>query len=159
MNAVKTRAPEAGLSTREHPHLGVLLERARRLLIQKMLERFEAAGFGDLREGHGPLFAFLPADGARLTELAHRARMTKQSMGELVHELEALGYVRRTPDPSDGRAKLVTLTAKGRRAARAGVEAVSDEERAWGERMGHARIAEMRGTLERLVTHPTEEAG
>lgn len=151
MKSVKTRAPEAGLSSREHPHLGVLLERGRRLLNQAMLERFRASGFGDLRESHGPLFAFLPAGGARLTELADRARTTKQSMGELVTELESLGYVRREPDPSDGRAKVVTFTAKGRRAAKIGVQAVADQERAWGERIGHERVIALREALEEIT--------
>lgn len=151
MKAVKTRAPEAGLSSREHPHLGVLLERGRRLLIQAMLERFEATGFGDLRESHGPVFSFLPAEGARVTELAHRARMTKQSMGELVTELESLGYVRRDADPSDGRAKVVTFTAKGHRAAKIGVRAVADQERAWEGRIGRERVTVLRQSLEEIT--------
>lgn len=151
MRSVKTGPPEAGLSSREHPHLGVLLERGRRLLNQAMLERFRAAGFIDLREGHGPLFAFLPAHGARVTELANRAHVTKQSMGELVTELESLGYVQRGPDPSDGRAKVVTFTSKGRRAAKIGVQAVADEERAWGDRIGRQRVADLRRVLEEMT--------
>lgn len=152
MKSVKTRAPEAGLSSREHPHLGVLLERGRRLLIGAMLERFRANGFGDLRESHGPLFAFLPAGGARVTDLAARARMTKQSMGELVTELESLGYVRRDSDPSDGRAKVVAFTPKGRRAAKIGVQAVADQERAWGDLIGHERVVGLREALEMIAS-------
>lgn len=155
MNSVKTLPPEAGLSSREHPHLGVLLERARRLLIRAMLERFREAGYGDLRESHGPLFSFLPADGARVTELAERARITKQSMGELVTELESLGYVERTPDPRDGRAKLVTFTDRGRRAATIGVQAVAAQERAWTELLGAPRVADLRRTLEEIVADPS----
>lgn len=156
MNPVKTDPPEAGLSSRAHPHLGVLLERARRLLMQAMLERFHAAGFTDLREGHGPLFAFLPAEGARVTRLAERAHVTKQSMGELVGELETLGYVRRDPDPTDGRAKLVTFTDRGRRAATIGVAAVAERERAWGDRIGAERVADLRRALEEITSarHP-----
>ena len=150
--SVKTEPPEATLSTRRHPHLGVLLERARRRLMQAMLDRFRAAGYTDLREAHGPLFAFLPAGGARVTDLAERARITKQSMGELVSELETLGYVHRAADPSDGRAKVVTFTEDGRRAARIGVEAVADEERAWGERIGRERVAELRRALEEITS-------
>lgn len=150
MNRVKAHSPEGDLSTRAHPHLGVLLERTRRALNAEMLARFRAAGFGDLREGHGPVFAFMPSDGARLTQLAERARMTKQSMGELVSELESMGYVRRDPDPNDGRAKVVRLTARGRRASTIGVRAVADTERAWGTLLGHHRVAELRRTLEEI---------
>jgi len=91
MNDVKTDSVTASeMSTREHPHLGVLLERGRRLLADALVARFQAAGYGDLRVAHGSVFAFLPPGGTRLTELARRARMTKQSMGELVRELERL---------------------------------------------------------------------
>jgi DNA-binding MarR family transcriptional regulator len=151
MRSVKTRPPEAGLSSRAHPHLGVLLERGRRSLNQAILESFRAAGFADLREAHGPLFAFLPAEGARLTELAGRARVTKQSMGELVTELEALGYVQRAVDPGDRRAKLVRFTAKGRRAAKIGVRAVADREREWADVIGAQRVADLRRTLEEIT--------
>lgn len=157
MNLVKS--PDlADLSSREHPHLGVLLERGRRLLYQAMLERFRAAGFDDLREGHGPLFSFLPTDGARVTELAARARVTKQSMGELVTELETLGYVRRDPDPADGRAKVVAFTDRGIRAAHIGVQAVVDQERAWRDRVGPEPMANLRRVLEEItaVPHPTD---
>lgn len=159
MKSVKTRPPEAGLSTRAHPHLGVLLERGRRLLNQAILERFRASGFGDLREGHGPLFAFLPAGGARVTELAERARMTKQSMGELVTELESLGYVERTVDARDRRAKLVRFTPKGRRAAKTGVLAVAAQERAWANVIGADRVAELRRTLEEITASARDEGG
>ena len=157
MKRVKTRPPEAGLSTREHPHLGVLLERGRRRLMDAMLDRFHAAGYADLREGHAPLFAFLPAAGTRLTDLAKRARITKQSMGELVSELESLGYVARGPDPSDGRAKVVRFTAKGRRAARIGVEAIADEERAWAKRLGDDRLRALRDVLEQVTSSGGKE--
>jgi DNA-binding MarR family transcriptional regulator len=157
MKSVKVRPPESGLSSREHPHLGVLLERGRRVLIRSMLERFGAAGFDDLREAHGPLFAFLPPEGARTTRLAERARVTKQSMGELVTELESLGYVRRDPDPTDRRAKVVTFTAKGRRAAKIGVQAVADQERAWADRIGADRVTDLRRSLEEITAGQADE--
>ena len=47
----------------------------------------------------------------RLTDLAARAQMTKQSAGELVSYLEARGYLERVPDPSDGRVRINALTS------------------------------------------------
>jgi DNA-binding MarR family transcriptional regulator len=50
----------------------------------------------------------------RLTELAERERITQPSMTALVNRLESQGFVRRTPDPRDGRAVLVELAEPGR---------------------------------------------
>ena len=142
---------QSDTSTREHPHLGVLLERGRRLLWDALVARFHAEGFTDLREAHGSVFAFLPPDGARLTELARRARMTKQSMGELVRELERLGYVSRHPDPADGRAKLVVFTARGERANALGIQTIVEVERAWADQVGVDEIHGLRHTLEQVT--------
>jgi DNA-binding MarR family transcriptional regulator len=50
----------------------------------------------------------------RLTELAERERITQPSMTALVNRLESQGFVRRAPDPRDGRAVLVELAEPGR---------------------------------------------
>jgi DNA-binding MarR family transcriptional regulator len=103
---------------------------------------------------HSVLFAQIEPEGSRLTELARRANITPQAMGELVDELEELGYVERQPDPSDRRAKLIVLTARGRSAVEAGRATIEDiEERVTnilGER-GHR-------TLRRLLTKLLAEA-
>ena len=151
MTGVKTFAPATARSTRDDPHLGVLLARARRAINAAILVRFAEAGFDDLREAHDPVFAFLPSDGARLTELARRARMTKQSMGELLRELEALGYVERAIDPSDRRARLVTFTARGQRANEIGIETIRETERKWAKRVGADSVRALRETLEQVT--------
>jgi DNA-binding MarR family transcriptional regulator len=151
MTDVKTPASPTSRSTREDPHLGVLLARARRALIVEILARFAEAGFDDLREAHDPVFAFLPPDGARPTELARRARMTKQSMGELLRDLEALGYVERAVDPSDRRARLVTFTERGQRANEIGIETIRETERRWARRVGADHVRALRETLEQVT--------
>ena len=50
---------------------------------------------------------------ARVTTLAAADDCSQPSMTTVVQRLEALGLVTRTPDPSDARATLVTLTAAG----------------------------------------------
>jgi len=55
----------------------------------------------------------LPREGARLTELASRAGMSKQAMGALVSQCEAWGMVQREADPADARARKVTFTSTG----------------------------------------------
>jgi DNA-binding MarR family transcriptional regulator len=151
MKRVKT-SPEAGVySTRERPHLGVLLGRARRRIDEELQERLTQAGFEGLRVGHGAVFSFLPTTGARLTELAQRGRMTKQAMGEVVRELEALGYVERQPDPTDGRAKVVRFTDMGMRAYEVGLGVLRDVETEWAAIIGTKRMAALRADLQAVV--------
>ena len=67
--------------------------------------------------------------GVRLTDIAERSRITKQSVGEIVTNLEELGYVERVPDPEDKRAKLVRLTRQGQTVQQAALEIFDEIER------------------------------
>ena len=62
---------------------------------------------------HVHITRHLALEGSRLTELAERAGMTKQAMGDLVDQCEAWGLVTREPDPRDARARMVRFTAAG----------------------------------------------
>jgi DNA-binding MarR family transcriptional regulator len=112
-------------------------------------ERVAAAGYGDIRPGHGCVFGGIdPDNGSRLTDLAERAMMTKQSVGEVTSDLERLGYVERVPDPDDGRAKLIQLTPKGREAYAIGQRLIDEVERDWAQRFGEDGVATLREVLE-----------
>ena len=81
----------------------------------EVIRRLATTDYSDIRPAHGCVFGNVDPDGTRLTDLADRAHMTKQSVGEVVTDLQQLGYVERIPDPSDGRAKIIRLTARGAR--------------------------------------------
>ena len=70
----------------------------------------------------------LALQGSRLTELAEKAGMTKQAMGDLVDQCEAWGLVTREPDPRDGRARIVKFTDTGLAWLRAFQQAVAQAE-------------------------------
>ena len=55
-------------------------------------------------ESSGPL---------RVTELSFREGLTQPGMTTLIHRLESAGFALREPDPDDGRAVRVTITASG----------------------------------------------
>ena len=98
--------------------LSRLLLESHRVLASELAASLEERGYPDLRPGHSAVFLYVDRrSGTRLTELARRARVTKQGMMLVVDDLESRGYVRRVPDPEDARAKVVRLTAHGRRAA------------------------------------------
>src|SRR5438874_13480550 len=98
--------------------LGRLLQEAQRALADEWLQSMSERGYPDVKAGHAAVFMNIDRRaGTRLTELARRARMSKQGMMLVVDDLESRGYVRRVPDPEDARAKVVKLTARGRQCA------------------------------------------
>jgi DNA-binding MarR family transcriptional regulator len=133
------------------PALIRLLNVARRDLSEELAKRVEAAGYTDIRPGHGCVFGTIEPQGSRLTELAERAGMTKQSVGEATSDLEERGYVERVPDPDDGRAKIIRLTERGREAQAVGRRLIDELEREWAERHGEERVAALRDALEAIV--------
>ena len=129
-----------------------LLAEIKALAVRDMFARMADAGFEDVREGHGCVFGFVDLEnGSRLTDLAERARLTKQAVGEAVAELEQLGYIERVPDPEDGRAKIIRLTARGEDAARMGRRLFAEIEAEWAERFGQERIADLRACAEEIA--------
>jgi DNA-binding MarR family transcriptional regulator len=111
------------------------------------------AGFDDIRLAHLQVAQALSThpDGLRATELATRARITKQSVGYLIDHLSAGGYVERAPDPTDQRAKVVRLTPRGWAVSRTIRAAVFEVEADWSARIGTERIAELRAILQELI--------
>ena len=119
------------------------------LMVDELIQRLHAAGYRDISAAHHPVFENIDAQGTRLTVLAARTGMTHQSMGELVEALERRGYVNRHPDPLDGRARLVSLTAGGRRLAKRAVSEIREIEDAWLARFSRAGSDDgLRSTLE-----------
>lgn len=91
------------------------------------------------------------AEGSRATELARLSGRHKQVIGKLVDELEALGYVRRAPDPADRRAKLVTPTERGLAQMARSDAIVADIEHRHAEALGADAYAAFKQALRRLV--------
>ena len=133
--------------SREQPPLNTIamLGQAYSLLGFRIVDGVVGAGH-PVKANHSAVFAQLGPSGARLTELAAGAGITPQAMGEIVDELEALGYVARNPDPRDRRAKVITLTVEGHEAVAAGERTIVGLEQditdVLGER-GHRQLREM----------------
>ncbi len=122
-----------------------LLGQAYSLLGFKIVDGVVGAGFPQ-KPSHSAVFAQIKVDGSRLSELARGANMTPQAMMELVDELEDLEYVERRPDPTDRRAKLIVLTAKGRECIAAGVATIEGIEEQICQALGptgHRRLQDM----------------
>jgi DNA-binding MarR family transcriptional regulator len=129
-----------------------LLNLAADQFARELAQKLEAVGLGDIRPGHGCVFGNIdPEIGSRLTDLAERANMTKQSVGEVTSDLAQLGYLERIADPDDGRAKIIRLTAQGRDAYSVGRRLIDEVEQEWATRYGEERIAVLRDALEAVT--------
>ena len=115
--------------------------------IAQLVAGLLARGFAGVRPVHATVFQVLGPRGARITTLAARAQVTKQWIALLVDDLERLGYVERTADPTDKRAKLVRLTARGRALAAAADAIIAELETVWTAHVGERRFHQLRRTL------------
>jgi DNA-binding MarR family transcriptional regulator len=138
------------LARRRPQNLGVLLREPFRVGSELLHERFAERGHPEVRPPHGNVLQYLDAAGTRVSVLAGRAQVTKQSMAELVAHLERHGYVERVPDPADRRAKLVRATRKGQEVYAIAREFVGELENEWGRRLGRAKLRRLRELLEEL---------
>jgi DNA-binding MarR family transcriptional regulator len=132
-------------------HLGRLLLRAWRGVAQDGVTLVRQRGHEQLRVGHLPVFANIDADGTRITVLADRAGLTRQMMGRLVKELEALGYLTAAQDPSDRRAVRVELTERGWAFRMEADESAEEMVSLYVKALGARRVRELEDTLRRLI--------
>ncbi|WP_410790839.1 MarR family transcriptional regulator [Kribbella sp. C-35] len=128
-----------------------LVERANRALQADMVRRAHAAGHTEVKMAHNSVFGFLHPDGARAADMAARAGITRQSMGEVIRDMVALGLLEMRSDPNDGRAKVVDYSEHGRSVAGDGFRYLIELERRFEEEFGEQEYAVVRDVLERLV--------
>ena len=137
-------------ATREN--LGYLLAKASQRWNEQLKKGFTDAGFPEVKASYGSvLIPLLEEDGLRMGEIARRARLSKQTMTTMVRLCERDGLVERRPDPEDGRATRVHLTATARRFQPAGERVLAHLEREARNSLGERRIAELRRSLKQLA--------
>ncbi len=145
-----TMQPPSGPSEEDRINTISMLGQAYSLLGFQIVDGVVGAGFPQ-KPKHSAVFAQIDPAGSRLTDLARGANITPQAMGELIDELEDLGYVTRQPDPSDRRAKLIVLTASGRAAIEAGKQTIVGLEARITEILGEDEHTALRNMLAKLL--------
>ena len=130
-----------------------VLFKVARLANEWALGRVNAAQPGQptLRASHTSLLPHIGFEGTRITALAERLGITKQAVSELVGELEAMDLVERTPDPSDGRAKLIRYSEKGQQSLHQGVALLKSLEEEMARVVGEEKLADLNETLSKLL--------
>lgn len=135
--------------------LATLMFVSYRAMDERVRQAMRDAGY-DVTVAQARLAQRIAEEGTRLTELADRAGVTKQTASLLVAALEREGLVERVPDPDDGRARLIQLSPRGRQAAQRAMEVVIGVEGEWTAHLGPELTERLREALVRLreVTDP-----
>jgi DNA-binding MarR family transcriptional regulator len=132
--------------------LGFLLAKATQRWNELLQERFRTAGWGAVRPSYGSILVPLfEEDGLRMGELARRARLSKQTMTTMVRLLERDGLVRREPDPRDGRAFRIVLTAKARRFEPVAEQTLKELAALAQQRLGERRLQSLKHGLKEWI--------
>jgi DNA-binding MarR family transcriptional regulator len=130
-----------------------LLFKAARLLDEEALRR--VAHEKDalrLRRSHTALLPHIDLGGTRVSVLAERLGISKQAVSELIDELESAGVLRRTPDPIDARARLVSFTPRGLDGLLEGVAVLRQLEAEIARSIGASTMQGLRVALLRILS-------
>ncbi len=140
----------------QRQNLGLLCFYPHRALEARLFVALADAGFDDITTAQGRIAARIAPGGTRLTALAEQALVTKQTAGHLVDQLERAGYVRRVPDPTDARARLVQIAPRGEQVVALARRVEAEVEAEWTAHLGEEATAQLRSALERLrdITDP-----
>jgi DNA-binding MarR family transcriptional regulator len=127
--------------------LGILLGLAFQQFVAELNADLREHGFDDLGRSDGYVFRALDAEPLTTSALAERLGVSKQGAGQLVDDMTRRGYLQSRPDPRDGRARLLELTTRGRRALAAARDFHRRYETRLARRHGRARVDDLRTLL------------
>jgi DNA-binding MarR family transcriptional regulator len=132
--------------------LGFLLAKAAQRWNELLAERFAASGYGEVRPSYGSvLLPLYEEDGLRMGELAARARLSKQTMTQMIARAERDGLVERRADRADGRATLIYLTPRARQFESVATAVLAELERLVKRRLGTEQVGVLKHAMRELM--------
>ena len=141
----------------DRPPLIRLVDRANRAMQANMVRQAHERGYPQVKQAHNAVFGNLGEGGARASDMAERAGMTRQSMGEIIRDLVGLGVLEMRPDPTDGRAKMVFYTPEGLELVSGGYHYIVDQEKRFVDEFGGELYEQLRAALERITELVTSD--
>jgi len=133
-------------------------------LQSQLASRLERLGFPALRPGQVQLLSTIGGlgrdaavdasneqRGVRLSDLVSVLSLPKQTVGDLLDELEEMRMVERFPDPDHGVIKRVRLGPKGKVWAAEVKRVSAATEQRWANRLGSKKMRSLRLLLEELA--------
>jgi DNA-binding MarR family transcriptional regulator len=141
-------------TTRNHRSgrdLRTLLHVPQHDLQAQVANRLERIGFPALRSAQLQVLSAITAEGVRLAELVAAVSLPKQTVGDLIDDLETMKMVERFPDPDHGVIKRVRLGPKGKVWAAEVRRVAAATEARWANRLGSKKMKSLRALLEELA--------
>jgi DNA-binding MarR family transcriptional regulator len=135
----------------ERRDFGILLALSYVAFVDELRAELARAGFEDLHNSFGYVARALAERPRTLRELADLLELTSQGALKIVDAMERDGYLERRPDPNDGRAKLLRLSARGRAALATARRFHRRFERELAAELGAPSVAVLREALEAVV--------
>jgi DNA-binding MarR family transcriptional regulator len=129
------------------PLIGALLRVPAQVIHRRLIAELNRAGFDDLRLPHIAVLSYPGPDGRRPSELAEQAGMSKQAMNQLLQSLEHLGYIDRSNDEGDKRARVVHFTERGRAAWSKIYDILAEIEVEWRATLGDSDFDQLKMLL------------
>lgn len=136
---------------RPEADFGLLFALAFRCYVDHLHARLAERGFTPVRSAFGPVLRALRGRETSLTSLAAELDISKQAAGRIVEDMRAADLVSQRSDPSDGRARILALTERGRAMVDAAIEIAADYEAAMRAELGAEGARSLRAGLERVV--------
>jgi len=128
-------------------NIGILLRTPFQQLVDRIHADLANNGYEEIRPAHGTVFQYIGKNGARITTMAEKAQITKQSMSYLVQYLEERGYVERKEDPEDRRAVIFCITPAGWKVVAIAEQSIKDLQAEWVKKLGQKKYDILVNTL------------
>lgn len=138
------------LARRRQDHLARQLDRAFAAVEAEVRRGMEERGYA-IEQVYLPIVRNVALEGSRITDIADRAGLAKQTVGPLVKDLEERGILRVDVDPADGRAKLVRFTDLGLEGLDAGLDAVRSVEQKCARALGAGGLKRLKRDLKNVL--------
>lgn len=119
----------------------------------QVANRLDRLGFPSLRPAHVQLLSAMTrgGEGVRLADLVTEVSLPKQTVGDLIDDLEKMRMVERYPDPDHGVIKRVRLGPKGKVWAAEVRRVAAATEARWATQLGSKKMRSLRALLEELA--------
>ena len=130
---------------------GILFALAYRCYVDHLHTHLAEQGFTPVRSAFGPVLRALRRRPTSLTALAGELGITKQAVARVVEDMRAAGLVEQTPDPADGRARVLSLTPRGGRMVAAAIAIGTGYEATLADELGPRQARALRQGLEAMV--------